>query len=431
MRKIPKIILYCCYLCFAVLTLSELIFRIYFALEISPRVLAYGTNVYENIHGSGRRERIEKQYDKELENWQKEEDRANTVYSQDRKMGGYRKFFPNEEKYHRDDKTGEQFLITINSQGFRGAEFQEKKAPGVIRVLTLGASSTFGFFNRENETYPYQLQKSLNDYCGRQRFEVINFAIPRSTADNIRNMVIAEGIALEPDVMTFYEGRNDSDQIGPIDFVGGIRDETGLQQGIWQFLTRKIIVFRIIDLMVSKNIKLTIDQTRETLEARAEKTSRAFLADLEDIHRLARSYNILLILANQQASSRSWFQVPHEERKQMRGLTYTEEARQIIYRLQRGESISGYEYNFLIHQRLMEDLGEWARKHNLPFVDIVKLLDSDRHHLVSYVHLDAYANRIIAKAFAEEILKHFDCGTSRTKIRGELKDTEIVFTPSN
>ena len=410
MRKIFKSILYCLYLGFAVLLLSELICRVYFAFEISPRVLAYGTDIYENTYGGGRHKRITDQYEKELEAWQKEEDRTNTVYTQDRQMGGYRKFFPNERKYHRNEKTGEQFLIAVNSQGFRGPEFQEKKAPGVIRVLTLGASSTFGFFNRENETYPYQLQNALNDSCGRQRFEVINFAIPRSTADNIRNMIIAEGIALEPDVMTFYEGRNDSDQIGPVEFIGGIKDETRMQHATWQFLTRKVIIFRIIDLMVSKNVKLAIEQTQNTLEFLENRTSQVFLADLEDINNMARSYNILLIVANQQTSSRSWFQVPPEEREKMRGFTYAEEARQIRNRLNRGESISGYEYNFLIHQQLMEDLGEWARKHNLPFVDIIKLLDDDRHHLVSYVHLDAYANRIIAGAFADEILKHFDCG---------------------
>ena len=410
MRKIIKSVFYSFYLCLAVLVLSEVSCRVYFAFEISPRVLAYGTDAYENTFGSGRRERIEQQYDRELEAWQKEEDRTNTVYTQDNRMGGYRKFFPNEEKYHRDEKTGEQFLIAINSQGFRGPEFREEKAPGVIRVLTLGASSTFGFFNRENETYPYQLQRSLNNNCGRQRFEVINFAIPRSTADNIRNMIIAEGIALDPDVMTFYEGRNDSDQVGPVDFIGGIKDETRLQQGVWQFLTRKIIVFRVIDLMISKNVKMTIEQSREMLQGRAEATSRAFLADLEDILDLARSYDIHLIIANQQSSSRSWFQVPHAEREKMRGLTYADEARQIKSRLNSGDSISGYEFNFLIHQRLMKDLGVWARRHELPFVDIINLLDNDRDHLVSYVHLDAYANRIIAEAFADEILEHFDCG---------------------
>jgi len=89
----------------------------------------------------------------------------------------------------------------------------------------------------------------------------------------------------------------------------------------------------------------------------------------------------------------------------MKGVTYNDEVSAIERILQRGDPISGYEFNFLIHARLMRDLKAWAHDKKLPFVDIIGVLDQERHHLVSWVHLDAYANSLIADALADEIIR--------------------------
>ena len=100
--------------------------------------------------------------------------------------------------------------MKINPAG-SAEDFEPQKAPGVIRILTLGSSSTFGFYDADDETYRYYLQELLNRRCaGEHRFEVINFGIPHSTSDRIAALFLAEGVPLDPDVVTFYEGRNDS-----------------------------------------------------------------------------------------------------------------------------------------------------------------------------------------------------------------------------
>ena len=416
MVKPLKACLYVIYLLLAVVFLSEVLLRIYFAIEVSPRVLAYGTSAYENTFGKDRRQQLVEEYDKEFEDWVKREELENTVYHQDREMGGYRKFFSNEEKYHRDSETGESFRIGINSRGFRGPEIKEMKPEGVIRILTLGASSTFGFFNRDHETYPSQLQKNLEKRCPDKVFEVINFAIPKSTADNIRSMLIAEGIKLRPDIMTFYEGRNDSDKTHPMDFKGGETYDESPKVTFWDLLTEKLVAFRFVDQLISTKTRHGVDSVRESLDSVAERTSREFLGDLEAIRKLAGQYDIHFIVANQQASSQSWFQVPLEKRQIMKGLSYDQEAEQIHYRITQGESISGYEFNFLTHQQLMQDLEEWAVKNELPFVDIIELLDMERDHLISYVHLDAYANGLIADSFGSAVQQHLECGIEQNSI---------------
>ena len=239
------------YLVVAVVVLLELALRGYFALQIGPRVLAYGTPWYQNGFGAYRKERLIDQYDRELVVWNENEKKWDMVSEQKNVKGGYRKFFPNEKKFFRDVDTGEVVQVTINSRGFRGKDFSTEKPAGVLRVLTLGASSTFGFYNRDKETYPYLLEQRLNARChGSKRFEVINFAIPDARADEIRAMLVAEGIALDPDIITFYEGRNDSSRIHPMDFrqaAEGARTSSGWLFGAWQGMTRTFVLARFLD----------------------------------------------------------------------------------------------------------------------------------------------------------------------------------------
>ncbi len=392
----------------SVLLLLEIAMRVYFALQIGPRVIAYGTSAYRMEYGDRRRDRITQEYIRELGEWETSETQFNTVYRQGNKRGGYDKFFPHEEKYHKDADTGRHFKVQINSHGFRGKEFSVEKPENVIRVLTLGASATFGFFNREDETYPYQMERFLNARCqGTKTFEVINFAIPKAVADQILSLFIAEGIALNPDVITFYEGRNDSDRIHPLTFQGG---RNGLEagdksRGIWHELSQRSIVARFVSDVIERHSRLSSTESLRLLNTVAGRTSREFLDDIKQIWQLANQRNILFVVSNQQANSKSWFGLPTAERQKLKGFTYQDEVRQIHSLLSRGENLSGYEFNFLVHDRLMRDLKQWAQQKQVPFVDIIKLLDSERHHMLSYVHLDAHANRRIAAALGEEILR--------------------------
>jgi hypothetical protein len=107
---------------------------------------------------------------------------------------GYTKYFPHEEKWANDSRG--RHRVRINDHGLRGPDFDDAKKPGVLRVLTLGASSTFGFENRDHETYPYYLQQVLDREAGRGRFEVINFAVPHADSDAIAAMFHVEGVPL-------------------------------------------------------------------------------------------------------------------------------------------------------------------------------------------------------------------------------------------
>jgi hypothetical protein len=400
------------YLIVTMALLLELTLRGYFALQVGPRVLAYGTPWYRNAFSEHRKEELIKQHTRERVDWHKNESTLNTVSKHNDRKRGYFKFFPNETKYIKDIDSGKIFPVAINSHGFRGKDFSLSKPDDVIRVLTLGASSTFGFFNKDDETYPYLLEQRLNKLChGSKRFEVINFAIPDAGSYEIRAMFIAEGLALDPDVITFYEGRNDSARLGPIDFRQARESETstGWLHGVWNATTRAFILARFVDEQFAAHTHVLADNALGSLRNIGATTIKWFFLGLDEIREAAERRNILFIVANQQANSKSWFGIPAAQRIDQKGVTYSDEVAGIERILQRGEPISGYEFDFLIHARLMRDLRNWTKKNELPFVDIISLLDQERQHLVSWVHLDAYANGLIADALADEILRHGLC----------------------
>lgn len=395
------------YLVVAVVVLLELALRGYFALQIGPRVLAYGTPWYRNDFEEYRIERLIEQYDREFVVWNENENKLDLVSKHNNVKDGYRKFFPNETKFFKDIDSGEIVPVTINSHGFRGKDFSIVKPDGVLRVLTLGASSTFGFYSRDEETYPYLLEQRLNARChGSKRYEVINFAIPHARSDAIRAMFTTEGIALNPDIITFYEGRNDSYRIHPMDIRQVAEGaQIGWLRGAWHEMTQTLVLARLLDGLSQTRTRFSADEALESLRNLSATTSRNFIANLEKIRKLAEHRNIPIIVANQQANSKSWFGIPEHQRQSMRGVTYSDEVSAIERILERGEPISGYEFNFLIHNRLMGDLEAWAHEKKVPFVDIIGVLDQERHHLVSWVHLDAYANGLVADALADEIVR--------------------------
>jgi lysophospholipase L1-like esterase len=67
--------------------------------------------------------------------------------------------------------------FALNNYGFRGPDITPLPAPGVRRVLVVGASETFGLGESPGREYPRQLADSLAALAA-GRFEVVNAAMP-------------------------------------------------------------------------------------------------------------------------------------------------------------------------------------------------------------------------------------------------------------
>jgi lysophospholipase L1-like esterase len=386
--------------CVLTLLLSELTVRAFFARSVGTRVLLYGTPWFRNLRipVSEQSAQVHKNRVGDYEKY--------APY----RTGAYSKYFPYESKVTESADRRETYTVRINNHGFRGKDFTVRKPARTIRVLTLGSSSTFGYHDRDDETYPYYLEQLLNESGGDgRRFEVINFSIPHATSTNILAMFLAEGVPLDPDVVTLYEGANDSAVLE--------RGEPDLAGRLWLALRRRLLTAEFLNYVLGLGVESEGYPWSEEL---AERRTKEFLRNVETLHEECRTRGIRLVVMTQQLQS-----LP-EGSQAVKGLTYEDEVRLAREKVERGElgrgrvgsqvldpvghMLSQFDPTrvLLIHARMMQNLRAWAARSDVGFVDIIAALDHDRDLLVNWVHVKAEGNRKIAAALAPEVLRQVD-----------------------
>ncbi|MCL5969932.1 MAG: SGNH/GDSL hydrolase family protein [Patescibacteria group bacterium] len=97
-------------------------------------------------------------------------------------------------------------FVSTNSQGTRGAEFPVEKPPNTYRILFLGDSITFGWGVEDNQTYPYLVEKFLNQSLKQNtkynKVEVINAGFTDSNSLDTFYVYYKEiGVKYKPDLV--------------------------------------------------------------------------------------------------------------------------------------------------------------------------------------------------------------------------------------
>lgn len=355
--------------------------RLIFAARVGPSALTYGFR-------SGQT----------LENVGNDAHKRRTLEGAGR---SYVKYAPHQIRFDSNPRTGERFRVAINSRGLRGGEYTDEKAPGTVRVVTLGASSTFGYYNREETTYPVLLEELLNGECaGEQRFQVINLGIPHLRSEEILAILEHEGLRLSPDVVTFYEGVNDAVEVrtaGEDPVASPAETSSSLPRAIYRFLRARFISVAFTDSVLRGGKNRTF--SAEEVEAHFAGKVEHWLDSLEGIRRLCEEHGIRLVVASQQSKAEA---VPDDA---IRGVTYRDELEIVKSLLASGRRLNVWERAFLVHAEMMVATERWARRNGVPFVDVVAATDARRDVLLSWVHLTPEGNRLVARAFADTLLE--------------------------
>ena len=105
---------------------------------------------------------------------------------------------------------GGNIHIKINSLGFRGDEFTRTKPANTVRIVVLGASTTFNSEVSSNDaTWPARLQAKLRTSNPGVNVEVINASLggyrSNENLKNLRHRVMP----LDPDLVIYYEANNE------------------------------------------------------------------------------------------------------------------------------------------------------------------------------------------------------------------------------
>jgi len=100
--------------------------------------------------------------------------------------------------------------ITINTLGFRGAEFSEIKQQDTYRIFMVGGSTMFGAGATSDETtISGYLQHLLSEKDFEFDIEVINSGIQGADSNTELNLIEQKLVTLSPDMIIVYDGWND------------------------------------------------------------------------------------------------------------------------------------------------------------------------------------------------------------------------------
>lgn len=125
----------------------------------------------------------------------------------------------------------------VSARGYRGEDVAIPKPEGVMRIITLGGSTTYGHALTADEAYPARLQAILRADIA-SSIEVINLGVPGYFSLDSLISLATRGIALQPDIVIVYDGVNDAALriFQDAACTGGDNPlfGMGLDRGIWQ-----------------------------------------------------------------------------------------------------------------------------------------------------------------------------------------------------
>ena len=310
--------------------------------------------------------------------------------------GSHFKFPPN-YTLHSAAGQGEETART-NSLGFRGPDFEPSKTPGTFRILALGGSSTFGFHNEDDETYPHYLQRLFDDDAGGPRVEVINGGFPYYTTASIRSLVEAEILSYEPDLVTLYTAYNDASW--PWSLNPFVKTLFWVQQHSSIYLVIKETIFpdvRVYQLQNrARRRRPGASVGLEKIDADAEAIAARYRHNVTAVIDSFRNRGIDLLVIRQPMTTAV-------VNRGFDSLSYAEEHAAVRDKLASGSPPHPFELRMIYHQRLLQELDAIAAGRGVPVVDNVAITDPDRTQLTSHVHLSAEGNLHLAEALQAAI----------------------------
>jgi lysophospholipase L1-like esterase len=103
--------------------------------------------------------------------------------------------------------------MVTNALGMRGPELRDD---GARRILAIGDSCTWGWQVGQDETYPADLQRLLDQQDGPERYQVLNAGVPGYTSYQVLVALREKGLPLKPAIVIIAVGFNDLFNTGDV-----------------------------------------------------------------------------------------------------------------------------------------------------------------------------------------------------------------------
>ena len=186
---------------------------------------------------------------------------------------------------------GITFHFSSNSDGFRTREFGPKR-PGVVRIVCIGDSSTFGWGVDDEYTYP-QLLETRMDRPGEPPVEVFNLGIPGFTTRHGLGVLRHYALELEADFFVFSFGANDERLV--LRSVDDVLSEDDGWRGAVRFTALRFRTFQLFRTIVFELFDPT-EQYAEGQELVRSVTDAQYVENLETMVSIARDHGAPSVL---------------------------------------------------------------------------------------------------------------------------------------
>jgi hypothetical protein len=84
----------------------------------------------------------------------------------------------------------------------------------------------------------------------------------------------------------------------------------------------------------------------------------------------------------------------------------------------------------MLHKDLMDAERQWAVTNGIPHADVIDAMDLSRQNLVTWVHLNAAGNRVIASVLSNTILQKLDTEVTIEEREGPYRPRQSVAPES-
>lgn len=278
---------------------------------------------------------------------------------------------------------GSTFHISINSHGFRGDEFSIAKPPNTIRIVCLGASTTFSGEASNATTWTHLLQEQIQEDFPHVKVEVINAAVPGYVAaDNLKNLR-HRVLSLEPDLVIYYELNNEI-----VKDTAQLARARGMAPSSQPPILRTIVDHSLLANLVDKNLKIYWrgQSTNQRIDAVPPSLPTHFIGELDEMRRLLSERGVPLVL--------STFIVKY--RRDQDRATQIANADVAFYYMP-WMSIDGMLHAMDVYNQAILD---YAKNNGVAVIDDRFAVPADAAHFVDCMHLSPLGNAVMATRFA-------------------------------
>lgn len=289
-------------------------------------------------------------------------------------------------------RPNDQVFWSSGMLGFRGEDFNLEKSSDIIRIVTLGASTTEGS-QSDNETYPFYLKGKLKE--GGYNIEIINAGHHGYNINDLLVLFEEKVLPLKPDVVILYEVSNNTNPSQWLldEWGGWYSWELGYGK-VFRILRQNSAIFVFLTKSLGfENRQPPIIQHKFSSDSK-KPSQKIFEEKVSKIIDLAKENHIKIVLTTFVTVTKENLEVDKKDHKSLWEDLYLK-----WYPFTPGEIA-------LIYDNFNESLKDVAASKNVPIIDLASEFPKNTHYFVDHIHFTPEGNQLLAKYIADYLIRN-------------------------